>query len=78
MTAAEHAALSAAAAQLDAGERLRWSAVAVEAHGWAARVLLEDRAGAEGERPAWHVKHGRYAEARAEIGRALAAPAEAA
>jgi hypothetical protein len=36
-------------------------------HDWAARVLLEELAGPEGERPAWHVKHGRIEEAQAEL-----------
>lgn len=76
LTEPQRAGIVAALAQLCAARLAAWSPVLAEAHAWAARALIE-AAGAEGERPAWHVKHGRIDQARAEL-RALLAMAEAA
>jgi len=63
LTPAQRDGAVAARALLDAGPD----------HAWAARILLEDLVGPEGERPAWHVKHGRLDRALAELRALLAA-----
>lgn len=67
VSAVELDGLKAAMAELRAAVSPRSNTDQRDAHAWAARVLLEDLCGAEGERPAWHVKHGRLHEALAEV-----------